>query len=140
MDKAAIIQRLNRVLELELAGVARYTHYVLIVYGVNRIPVVKWLEKPTKEVLQHAREAGKLITYLGGHPSLAIGPLLETYRHAIEEILKESLEHKLKTFEGYEALLEMVKDKNPRLEEGRLSLMEVLPCLPFFKGLRKTYA
>ncbi len=117
MDKTAVIQRLNRILELELAGVVRYTHYALMVYGVNRIPIVKWLEKQAEEALQHAREAGELITYLGGHPSLGIGPLLETYRHEIEEILKESLEHELKAFDEYKALLELVKDKDPRLEE-----------------------
>ncbi len=117
MDKTAVIQRLNRILELELAGVVRYTYYALMVYGVNRIPIVKWLEKQAEEALQHAREAGELITYLGGHPSLGIGPLLETYRHEIEEILKESLEHELKAFDEYRALLELVKDKDPRLEE-----------------------
>ncbi len=117
MDKQAVIERLNRILELELAGVVRYTHYALMVYGVNRIPIVKWLEKQAEEALQHAREVGELITYLGGHPSLGIGPLLETYRHEIEEILKESLEHELKAFEEYKALLELVKDKDPRLEE-----------------------
>ncbi len=117
MDKEAVIQRLNRILELELAGVVRYTHYALMVYGVNRIPIVKWLEKQAEEALQHARETGELITYLGGHPSLGIGPLLETYRHEIEEILKESLEHELKAFDEYKALLELVKDKDPRLEE-----------------------
>ncbi|MCX8076372.1 MAG: ferritin-like domain-containing protein, partial [Aquificaceae bacterium] len=106
-----------RILELELAGVVRYTHYALMVYGINRIPIVKWLEKQAEESLRHAREAGELITYLGGHPSLGIGPLLETYRHEIEDILKESLEHETKAFDEYKALLELVKDREPRLEE-----------------------
>ncbi|MCS6998445.1 MAG: ferritin-like domain-containing protein [Aquificaceae bacterium] len=117
MDKALVIEKLNKILELELAGVVRYTHYALMVYGINRIPIVKWLEKQAEESLRHAREAGELITYLGGHPSLGIGPLLETYRHQIEDILKESLEHELKAFDEYKALLELVKDEEPRLEE-----------------------
>ncbi|MEJ5338184.1 MAG: bacterioferritin [Aquificaceae bacterium] len=117
MDKQAVLEKLNRILELELAGVVRYTHYALMVYGVNRIPIVKWLQKQAEDSLQHAREAGELITYLGGHPSLGIGPLLETYRHEIEEILKESLEHELRAFEEYRSLLELVKDKDHRLEE-----------------------
>ena len=49
MDKALVIQKLNRILELELAGVVRYTHYALMVYGINRIPIVKWLEKQAEE-------------------------------------------------------------------------------------------
>ncbi|MCS7307808.1 MAG: ferritin-like domain-containing protein [Aquificaceae bacterium] len=117
MDRALVIEKLNRILELELAGVVRYTHYALMVYGINRIPIVKWLEKQAEESLRHAREAGELITYLGGHPSLGIGPLLETYRHEIEDILKESLEHETKAFDEYKALLELVKDREPRLEE-----------------------
>ncbi|MDW8095732.1 MAG: hypothetical protein RMI51_02905, partial [Aquificaceae bacterium] len=41
----------------------------------------------------------------------------ETYRHEIEDILKESLEHETKAFDEYKALLELVKDREPRLEE-----------------------
>lgn len=39
-DKDAALRALNRILELELAGVVRYTHYALMVYGYNRIPIV----------------------------------------------------------------------------------------------------
>ncbi|MCS6958175.1 MAG: hypothetical protein RMK75_06960 [Aquificaceae bacterium] len=42
---------------------------------------------------------------------------METYRHEIEDILRESLEHELKAFDEYKALLELVKDQEPRLEE-----------------------
>ena len=35
-----IIKALNSILEFELAGVVRYTHYALMVYGYNRIPIV----------------------------------------------------------------------------------------------------
>ena len=33
LDRNAAIGVLNRILELELAGVVRYTHYALMVYG-----------------------------------------------------------------------------------------------------------
>jgi bacterioferritin len=33
MDNKKIIDALNKILELELAGVVRYTHYSLMVYG-----------------------------------------------------------------------------------------------------------
>ena len=36
-DKA--IKILNDILELEMAGVVRYTHYSLMVVGHNRIPI-----------------------------------------------------------------------------------------------------
>jgi bacterioferritin len=110
------INALNRIMELELAGVVRYTHYSLMVYGYNRIPIVSWLKSNAQEGLDHAHKAGELATLLGGHPSLKIGALLETEKHDIGDILRESLEHEktalaayydlLKTSEGYSVLLE----------------------------------
>ena len=80
-------------MELELAGVVRYTHYALMVYGYNRIPIVSWLKANSNESLMHAHKAGELVTLLGGHPSLKIGPLLETEKHDLGDILRESLDH-----------------------------------------------
>ena len=41
-DNTKIINALNTILELELAGVVRYTHYGLMVYGYSRIPIISW--------------------------------------------------------------------------------------------------
>jgi bacterioferritin len=116
-DKTAAIQVLNRILELELAGVVRYTHYALMVYGYNRIPIVSWLNAQADESLLHARLAGELITSLGGHPSLGIGPLLETHQHDIGDILRESLAHEEEALKAYYDLLDGVQNKDVRLEE-----------------------
>ena len=35
-----VVKALNTILELELAGVVRCTHYALMVFGYNRIPIV----------------------------------------------------------------------------------------------------
>ena len=40
LDKDRAVSLLNRILEAELAGVIRYTHYSLLVFGHNRIPIV----------------------------------------------------------------------------------------------------
>jgi len=117
MDQKAVLETLNRIMEFELAGVVRYTHYALMVYGFNRIPIVKWVQEQADESLLHARMAGELVTWLGGHPSLGIGPLLETQKHDIGDILRESLAHEKVTLSEYEALLRLVQDKNVRLEE-----------------------
>jgi len=117
LDKAAVIAHLNNILELELAGVVRHTHYALMIYGYNRIPIVAWLQEQAGESLAHAREAGEMVTHLGGHPSLAIGPLLETYKHDIGDILRESLEHEHTALDTYKELLFLVKDKSILLEE-----------------------
>jgi len=117
MDQKAVLETLNRIMEFELAGVVRYTHYALMVYGFNRIPIVKWVQEQADESLLHARMAGELVTWLGGHPSLGIGPLLETQKHDIGDILRESLAHEKQTLNEYEVLLRLVQDKNVRLEE-----------------------
>lgn len=116
-DKERAIALLNRILELELAGVVRYTHYALMIYGYNRIPIVDWLNKQADESLLHARNAGELVTWLGGHPSLGLGPLLETHQHDIGDLLRESLAHEGEALKTYYTLLDQVRDKDVRLEE-----------------------
>jgi bacterioferritin len=117
VDNDAVIAQLNRILESELAGVVRYTHYSLMVFGYSRIPIVSWFRDQANETLMHAQQAGELVTRLGGHPSLGIGQLLETHRHDIREILEETLQAELTTLELYYGLLEMVRDRSVPLEE-----------------------
>lgn len=116
-DNQKIIDALNTILEFELAGVVRYTHYALMVYGYSRIPITSWLRDQATESLTHANQAGELITNLGGHPSLAIGPLLETHNHDIGTILRESLEHEKDSLNAYKALLNLVEGESIMLEE-----------------------
>ena len=117
VDNKKIIEALNKILELELAGVVRYTHYALMVYGYSRIPIISWLRSQATESLDHANRAGELITNLGGHPSLAIGPLLETHNHDIGNILRESLEHEKISLNSYKELLTLVEGQSVMLEE-----------------------
>lgn len=116
-DSPAVVRVLNGILEMELAGVVRYTHYSLMVFGYNRIPIVSWLRTQALEAMTHAQQAGEWITHLGEHPSLAIGPLLETHDHDIGNILRESLEHESKTLELYRELLGLTLDRSVMLEE-----------------------
>jgi bacterioferritin len=117
MNDAAVIDLLNRIMEMELAGVVRYTHYSLMVYGFGRIPIVSWLRGEAVTSLQHAQTAGELVTHLGSHPSLAIGPLLETHKHQIADILRESMEHESKSLALYRELLSHVQGESVMLEE-----------------------
>ena len=139
-DKDKAIALLNRIMELELAGVVRYTHYSLMVYGYNRIPVVEWLKQQAEEGLVHAHRAGELVTLLGGHPSLAIGPLLETHLHDIGDILRESLEHESQSCKAYYELLELTQGKSVLLEDYARSLIveEEMHADEVNKMLRRT--
>lgn len=108
-DKAKAIELLNRIMELELAGVVRYTHYSLMVYGYSRIPIVGWMKGNAQEGLDHAQRAGELVTLLGGHPSLKIGALLESEKHDVGDILRESMEHEQAAIDAYYDLLELAQ-------------------------------
>jgi bacterioferritin len=139
LDKKAAVGLLNKAMELELAGVVRYTHYALMVYGYNRIPIVGWLEAQADESLAHARRAGDLVTWIGGHPSLGIGPLLETHRHDIGDILREALEHEGAALVIYRQILDLARDKDVRLEEYARAMIatETADCDAIDKMLRK---
>ena len=115
-DANAIIATLNKIMEIELAGVVRYTHYSLMVYGYNRIPIVGWLKDNATESLDHAHRAGELVTLLGGHPSLRIGQLLETEKHDIGDIMRESLAHETTAIEAYYELLSLSEGKSVLVE------------------------
>ena len=116
-DTPAVVRQLNRILEAELAGVVRYTHYSFMVFGFHRIAIVQWLRGQAAESLLHATEAGEMITSLAGHPSLAIGPLLDTHRHDLADILAEALDHETAALDLYRELIPMVEGKSVMLEE-----------------------
>jgi bacterioferritin len=82
LDNEEAVKILNRILELELAGVVRYMHYSFMIFGHNRIPITGWLRGQASESLAHAVLAGEHVTSLGGHPSLRIGELLETHKQS----------------------------------------------------------
>lgn len=117
MNEKKVIEILNTILECELAGVVRYTHYSLMVFGHNRIPIVKWLRDQATESLGHASTAGEHITTLGGHPSLKIGKLIETSKHSLNDILTESLKHEEEQVVNLYSLLKMVEGHSVYLEE-----------------------
>lgn len=118
------IQALNKIMELELAGVVKYTHYSLMIYGYNRIPIVSWLKGNADESLVHANKAGELVTLLGGHPSLKIGQLLETEKHDIGDILRESLEHETLALAAYYDLLKIATSTHPDSSDIQSVLLE----------------
>jgi bacterioferritin len=123
VNQEEVLKTLNKILEAELAGVVRYMHYSLMIYGYNRIPIVSWLRGQATESMQHAQEAGELITHFGGHPSLGIGHLLESHKHDVGDILKESLEHEKETVGFYYELLKLVEGKSVLLEEYALKMI-----------------
>ncbi len=117
LDTKKTIDLLNSIMEFELAGVVRYTHYSLMVTGPNRIPIVNFFKTQASESLLHAQQVGEILTGLEGHPSLKIAPMEETYQHTVKDILAESLTHEKKALDLYKTLLETVSNASIYLEE-----------------------
>lgn len=117
LDVKATCRLLSQIMEFELAGVVRYTHYSLMVIGPNRIPIVAFLKGQASESLLHAQQAGEILTGLEGHPSLRIAPILETHQHSTHDILRESLAHEVSALEMYKRLLDTVDGRSVYIEE-----------------------
>ena len=139
IDTKKVVSVLNRILEAELAGVVRYTHYSLLVFGFSRIPIVSWLRGQADEALVHAQQVGEWVTTLGAHPSLAIGPLLEAHKHDIGDVLRESLEAEGEALALYRELLSLVEGRHIALEEFArgMILAEEMHAAEVDKMLRK---
>src|SRR5262249_46501396 len=139
IDQEQVVNVLNRILEAELAGVVRYTHYSFLVFGFGRIPIVSWLRGQANESLLHAQQVGEWITTLGAYPSLAIGPLLDSHKHDIAAMLRESLESEGNALALYGELLGLVEDRAVALEEFARQMIhaEELHAAEVDKMLRK---
>ena len=138
LDVNTTCEVLNEILEYELAGVVRYTHYGLMVTGPYRQPIVDFMKAQAAESLTHAEQAGEIITGLGGHPSQKIAEIEESHRHDIRQILEESLAHEESAVGLYRKLLSVVEDKSVYLEEYARNMVgqEELHTLELRKMLR----
>src|SRR5438093_13564739 len=139
IDKEQVVSVLNRLLEMELPGVVRYTHYSFLVFGFGRIPIVSWLRSQANESLMHAQQVGEWITALGAYPSLEIGPLLDSHKHDVGAMLRESLESERSALELYRELLGLVAGNFVALEEFARQMIhaEELHAAEVDKMLRK---
>ena len=121
MDDVIDVERvapiLNEIMLAELAGVIRYTHHSLVITGPNRLPLVDFMNAQAEESLLHARQAGEILTGLGGHPDQGIGAIEESHDHSIETILKESIAHERRALGLYRDLLAVAEDNSIYLEE-----------------------
>lgn len=123
----AVNDILNEIIEYEMAGVVRYAHSSLMVTGPYRLPIVAFLQEQANESLQHALQAGELITGFGGHPSQKIAFIDESHDHSVVQILQESLEHEEHAISLYKKLLTEVADASIMLEEyarGQIGMEE----------------
>lgn len=138
LDLDKTVSALNEILEAELSGVVRYTHYGLMITGPHRISLVAFMKAQAAESLLHAEQAGEILTGLEGHPSLSIAPIEETHRHTLKPILEESLAHEVRALNLYKKLLAVVQDASIYVEEYARTMIgtEELHVMELRKMLR----
>ena len=117
MNSKKITDKLCQIFDLELSGVIRYTHYSLMIFGYNRLPLIEFFKAQASESLTHANLAGEHITGLGGHPPLNIKDMKESFKHDIKDILQETLNHEKEAIKVYYELLDIIDGKSVYLEE-----------------------
>ena len=127
LNTSKVCDILNRIVEMEMAGVVRYAHSSLMVSGPYRIPIVTFLQEQATESLDHALVAGEYITGMDGHPSQTIAKIEENHNHSVQQILQESLAHEQSAVNMYKVLSEEVADASIMLEEydrGQIGMEE----------------
>ena len=82
-DVDIVVEKLNKILQTELAAVIYYTHYSFMIYGHARIPITSWLLDNASKSLAHAQEAGQMIMRLHKRPALGIAALPTTQHNTI---------------------------------------------------------
>ena len=100
-DLSNVVSLLNRLLEIRLFGVTRYTHYALMVSGTERLAMVNFFTDQANECLRQAQAIGKLLIALNERPS-SLMP--QAFNEPTGQSLREML---LRTLHGERQVLEL---------------------------------
>src|SRR3954471_19436900 len=101
MANAELIESLNRVLSLELAGVIQYLQHSFLVTGPEREVFKEFFRDMSGEARDHAGLLGDKIVALGGVPTVEPGEIRQSTDLA--EMLKQGLELERTAMETYVA-------------------------------------
>ena len=101
MANAELIDSLNRVLSLELAGVIQYLQHSFLVTGPEREVFREFFRDLSEEAQEHAATVGDKIVALGGVPTVEPGEIRQSTD--IGEMLRQDLELERAAMEAYMA-------------------------------------
>jgi len=99
MANAELIESLNRVLSLELAGVIQYLQHSFLVTGTEREVFKEFFRDLSGEARDHAATLGDKIVALGGVPTVEPGEIRQATELA--EMLRQDLELERTALEAY---------------------------------------
>jgi len=101
MANTELIDGLNRVLSLELAGVIQYMQHSFLVTGQEREVFRKFFRDLSEESQDHALVLGDKIVALGGVPTVEPGEIRQSTD--LTEMLRQDLELERTAMEAYVA-------------------------------------
>lgn len=133
------LEVLNRIFQLEMAGIIRYMHYSFMIMGHNRIPIQKWLRDQSMESMAHATLVGEKITSLGGHPPMVVAQVEETNIHSIDQILTESMKFEDEALKLYKELSKVAGDDIALEELARTMVREETEHLDEVRKMLKSH-
>jgi bacterioferritin len=110
MNKSEVIQKLNRAIALELAGVIQYNQYSAVLMGPDRRVWHELFEDMSKGALEHARKFAIRVVALGGTPTIEHAPVKQA--GDITTMLTNALELERSLVHAYTEALELSRD-NP---------------------------
>lgn len=105
-----VLDLLNQIYQLEMAGIHQYLHFSFMIMGYNRIPIQSWFRSNATESMTHATTIGEKMTSLGGHPTMATPKIDESNDHSILQLLNESLKHEEQAVALYKRLTDMATE------------------------------
>ena len=105
-----VLELLDKIYKMEVAGITQYLHFSFMIMGYNRIPIQSWFRSNATESMTHATTIGEKITSLGGHPTMGPSKITENNDHSILQLLNESLKHEEEAVVLYKQLVEMATE------------------------------
>ena len=108
MDKAALIDKLNEAISLELGALLQYNQYHHVLLGEPRRIWAEYFEEQSDEALDHARRFASRVVALGGTPSVEPDAVKQTTD--IREMLRNSLETERRAVKLYTEALAFCDD------------------------------
>lgn len=108
MDKAKLVETLNRAIGLELAGLLQYNQYSHVLLGEERKVWGGFFTDAANEALSHARKFASRVVALGGVPCVEPEAIKQTT--VLGEMLRNSLDHERRAVAVYEEALAIAQD------------------------------
>ena len=112
MDTKKVIEKLNSVLEQELACAIRYATHAAVITGPYAEAVAARLEEISGDEVEHAKRLRERITALGGEPSMNVSTADLKYADTLDEILKINIAEEHHAIKEYKEILPLVQEDN----------------------------